>query len=35
MKQSWQTHIAYNLVQEGYQVITVADGTSALNAVHT
>jgi len=26
--------IAYNLEQEGYQVITVADGTSALNAVH-
>lgn len=26
--------IAYNLVQEGYQVITAADGTSALNAVH-
>jgi len=25
--------IAYNLEQEGYQVITVADGTSALNAV--
>jgi two-component system alkaline phosphatase synthesis response regulator PhoP len=26
--------IAYNLEQEGYQVITVADGTSALNAVY-
>lgn len=26
--------IAYNLEQEGYQVITAADGTSALNAVH-
>jgi two-component system alkaline phosphatase synthesis response regulator PhoP len=26
--------IAYNLEQEGYQVITVADGTSALNAAH-
>jgi len=26
--------IAYNLEQEGYQVITAADGSSALNAVH-
>ncbi len=26
--------IAYNLEQEGYRVITVADGTSALHAVH-
>ncbi len=26
--------IAYNLEQEGYQVITAGDGTSALNAVH-